>query len=383
MVDLGEIMREEGGRYLQTRFTTFGQRKAILDIAGCRTAAMGSVTNKCQDCGVEYRLFCSCRNRSCPLCQGEARRDWLEARRQEVLPVSYLQTVFTNPREFRDLAQYCPAELYAILFRAAGQAIIDVGRSKLHAFLGCLGQFQTWTQLMAHHPHVHFAVPCGGFSEDESRWISFEPKDFPAEALRRRFRTLLCKYVRAAARQGKFAGLPATVPVDELVAKVASRELSIYVAQPFGGPEKLLAYLAKYMYRVAITNDRIESNDHGQVTFRWRDYRDGGRVKPFTVKVAEFVRLFLRHIPPKGFVRVRSYGFLANRNRKQHLEKARQLIGQAQAPAAHERPTTIRLCPSCYAASRGCARPHFAPQPDVAPQLELALRSPPIAPIAA
>jgi hypothetical protein len=120
--------------------------------------------------------------------------------------VSCLQMVFANPREFRVLARYCPAELYGILFRAAGQAVVDVGRFELQAQLGCLGQFQTWTQLMAWHAHVHFVVSCGGFSEDGSRWVSFEPKDFPTQALRRRFRTLLCRYVRAAARQGKFEG---------------------------------------------------------------------------------------------------------------------------------------------------------------------------------
>jgi hypothetical protein len=379
------IMRAEGVRYMATHRTTFRQRKTILDIAGCRTPAMGSVTNTCQDCGLPYRRHRSCRNRSCPLCQGEKRWQWLEARRQELLPVSYLQMVFGNPREFRVLARYCPAEFYGILFRAAGQAVIDVGRFELHVQLGCLGQFQTWTQLMAFHAHAHFVVPCGGFSEDGSRWIAFEPKDFPVRALRKRFRTLLCKYVREAAREGKFDGLPPTVSVEQLVAKVQKRELKVYVAPPFGGPEKLLQYLTQYMYRVAITNDRIESYDQDQVTFRWRDYRDGGKVQRFTVKPIEFVERFVPHIPPKGFVRVRSYGFLGNRNRKQNLERARQLIGQAHAPA-EERPSPIHLCPSCYAARREQGllglRP-FARQPDPVPQVGLALRSPPSTPVAA
>ena len=383
MVDLGVIMRGEGARYVMTHRTIFQQRKAIRDIADCRTAAMGSVTNTCQDCSGPYRLHRSCRNRSCPLCQGEKRRDWLEARRQELLAASYLQMVFANPKEFRVLARYCPAELYGILFRAAGQAVIDVGRFELHAQLGCLGQFQTWTQLMASHAHTHFLVPCGGFSEDGSRWISFEPKDFPSQALRRRFRTLLCKYVRAAARQGKFDGLPATVSVDRLVAKVQRRELSVYVAPPFGGPEKLLQYLSQYMYRVAITNDRIESYDRDQVTFRWRDYRDGGRVRRFTIKPAEFVGRFLPHLPPKGFVRARSFGFLGNRNRKQSIEKARQLIGQAPTSSVQVRPRPVRLCPSCHVARGHKGAPHFAPPPEVIPQLVLPLRSPPITPVAA
>jgi hypothetical protein len=383
MVDLGAIMRGEGARYVMTHRTTFQERKAIRDIADCRTAAMGSVTNTCQDCKGPYRLHRSCRNRSCPLCQGEKRRDWLEARRQELLRGSYLQMVFGNPGEFRILARYCPAELYGILFRAAAQAVIDVGRLKLQAQLGCLGQMQTWTQLMACHVHIHFVVPCGGFSDDGSRWIAFEPKAFPTQALRRRFRSLLCKYVRVAARRGKFAGLPATVSVDQLVAKVQSRELRVYVAPPFGGPEKLLQYLAQYMYRVAITNDRIESYDQHQVTFRWRDYRDGGAVRRFTIKPIEFVERFLPHLPPKGFVRVRSFGFLGNRNRKHNLERARQLIGQAPAPAAQVKPARIRLCASCIAAKGEKGVPHFAPLPDLRSQLVLPLRAPPKDPVAA
>lgn len=383
MVELGEIMRGEGANYLQRRCTTFRQRKAITDIACCRTAAMGSVTNTCQDCSAQYRLYCSCRNRSCPACQGDARRNWLEARRQEILPVPYLQMVFANPRELNVLARYCPAVLYAVLMRAAGQAVIDVGRFELHAQLGCLGQFQTWTQLLASHFHGHFVVPCGGFSEDGNRWISFDPKDFPVEALRRRFRTLLCKYVRTAARRAKFEGLPSTISLDQLLAKIMRRELRVYVAPPFGGPEKMFEYLAQYMFRVAITNDRIESYRDHQVTFRWRDYRDRCRIKRFTLEAIAFVGRFLMHLPPKGFVRVRTFGFLANRNRKRNLERARQMIGQAEAPAARERPRPIRLCPLCHAARGEKGTPHFAPQPNVVTQLDLGLRSPPFVPVAA
>jgi hypothetical protein len=291
--------------------------------------------------------------------------------------------VFGNPPEFRVLARYCPAELYGILFRAAGQAVIDVGRFEWRAQLGCTGQLQTWTQLMACHVHVHLVVPCGGLSEDGSRWIAFEPEAFPTKALRRRFRSLLCKYVRAAAGQGKFAGLPATVSVDQLVAKVQSRELHVYVAPPFGGPETLLQYLAQYMYRVAITNDRIESYDEHQVTFRWRDYRHGGTVRRFTMKPAEFVERFLPHVPPKRFVRARSFGFLGNRNRKQNLERARELIGEAPAPATRVKPSRIRLCASCIAARGEKGVPHFAPSADAGAQLVLPLRAPPNDPVAA
>src|SRR5215212_2000213 len=171
------------------------------DIALCRTEAMGSVPVLCDSCHIEYRLFRSCRNRSCPQCQGEARAKWLEARRQEILPVPYLHVVFPMPPELNVLTRYCPEELYDAVIRAAGQAVIDEGRSQMQAELGCQVHLQTWSQSMAFHVHAHCVVPCGGFSEDRTRWVSFEPADLRVEALSSRFRGLLCKGIRTAARQ--------------------------------------------------------------------------------------------------------------------------------------------------------------------------------------
>jgi Transposase zinc-binding domain/Putative transposase len=182
MADLGEIMRGEGKRYRDRHFSTAVQRKAIRDIAGCRTPAMGVVLNACEDCRMAYYYYRSCRNRSCPSCQGTARSNWLAARLEELLAVPYSHVVFNVPPEFTVLARYCQEELYDAVIRAAGQAIIDVGRSKLHARLGCQIQLQTWTESMAYLLHAHCVVPCGGFSEDGSRWISFEPQDLPASA---------------------------------------------------------------------------------------------------------------------------------------------------------------------------------------------------------
>src|SRR5438874_6974772 len=179
MADLGEIVRGESARY--ERATTADQRKAMDAIANCRTPAMGTVAATCEECGAEYRLFRSCRNRSCPLCQGEARAKWLAAREEEILPVPYLQVVFTAPAELNVLALYCPEEFYDVLLRAAGQAVIDVGWSEVHAQLGCLTQLHTWGQNLSFHVHIHCVVPCGGFSEDGSRWVSFQPKDLPVK----------------------------------------------------------------------------------------------------------------------------------------------------------------------------------------------------------
>ena len=381
MVDLADIVRGEGARYLQSRFVPANQRKALRDIACCRTAAMGSVSVTCDGCSIEYRLFCSCRNRSCPKCQGEARAKWLEARKQEILPVPYLHVVFNVPPEFNDAAVYCPEVLFKVLIRAAGQAVIDVGWSKLHAQLGCQTHLQTWGQSMAWHLHVHCVVPCGGFSEDGSRWISFEPDDLPAQALSNRFRTLLRKGVQAAVRQGQLNRLQGVVSIDGLLAALKRRQCWVYAKPPFGGVERLLEYLARYTYRVAITNDRIESYENRLVTFRWRDYRHGNKEKPCKLDGQEFVRRFVRHVPPRGFVRIRSYGFMGNRNRKQNLERARQLIGTVGSVKTREPFKPRRLCPAC--SGRDERTLHIAPRPDVATQFELSVRPPPNQPVAA
>jgi hypothetical protein len=380
MADLGDIVRGEGARYLQDRFVPSNQRKALRDIACCRTAALGSVSVTCDGCNSEYRLFCSCRNRSCPQCQGEARAKWLEARKQEILPVPYLHVVFTVPREFNEVAVYCPETLFDVLIRAAGQAVIDVGGSRLHAQLGCQTQLQTWGQNMVWHLHVHCVVPCGGFSDDGGRWISFEPEELSVESLSNRFRTLLRKGVQTAARQGKLDRWPDTVSIDQLLAALRRRECRVYAKPPFGGVEKLLEYLARYVYRVAITNDRIVSYENQQVTFRWRNYRHGNEERPCILDGQEFLRRLLMHVPPRGFVRIRSYGFLGNRNRKQNVERARQLIGIADTPRSRESFQSLRLCPACC--EREIRSRHFAAV-DVASQFDLPVRPPPTQPVAA
>lgn len=379
MVEVADIVRAEAKRYIESRFVTPNQRKAIDDIACCRTAAMGSIPQTCQVCGVEYRLFCSCRNRSCPSCGGEASQKWLEARRQEILPVEYLQVVFTPPPELKVLACYCPEAFYDSIIRAAGQAIIDVGWSKLDVQLGCLAQLQTWTQSMLFHLHVHCAVPCGGFSEDGAQWVRFGRNELPVQTLSNHFRSLVCNNIRTSARHGKLDQLPRRVSVEQLLTTVLNRKWRVYVEPPFGGVETLLGYLSRYTHRVAITNDRIQSYEDHQVTFRCRNGHDRNEQKLYTLDGQEFVQRFLTHVPPRGFVRIRSYGFLGNRNRKKNLERARQLIGrvpQVEPLRKHDQPS--RLCPACYAGSgNGKRMPHFAPSPERISQLPFTFRAPP------
>lgn len=383
MVTVADIVRGEGKPFVETHFVTPVQRKAMHDITACRTAAMGTLRQTCECCSADYQLFRSCRNRSCPSCGGAARKKWLEARRQEILPVEYLQVVFTTPAELNVLARYCPRALYAAAMRAAGQAIMDVGWSKLHLQLGCLAQLHTWAQSMAFHLHVHFVVPCGGFSEDGTQWVSFQPGDLPAKTLANRFRSLLCKAVRAAAQQGQLDNLPSTVSVEQLLARVENRQWNVYAEPPFEGVQTFLKYLSRYTYRVAITNDRILSYEDHQVTFRCRDSRHRDKEQRYTFAGVEFVRRLMMHVPPKGFVRSRSYGFLGNRGRKAHLDQARKLIGQAEPAPSPEPSQPLRLCPACFERWGKGRRPHFAPAPELASPLPFNPRPPPNRSVAA
>lgn len=351
MPDVGEIVRAVGEEYLRTRRTTPFQRKALRAIGRCRTEAMGWKEEVCDQCGRGFPLFRSCRNRNCPQCQAQARAKWLKAREGELLPVPYFHVVFTVPEVLNKIALYCPEIFYAVLLRAAGRTLLDVGMSKLQAVLGALIILHTWGQNLSLHPHAHCVVPGGGFSRDRSRWISVPNPRFllPVKVLRRRFRTLLCQALGAAARNGKLARLPQEVSVEEIIREARTKEWVVYAKPPFGGPEQVLEYLSQYTHRVAISNGRIVSFSNHQVTFRWRDYADGNRSKVSTLDALEFLRRFLLHVLPDRFVRIRYFGFFSNRHRAENIRRARVLIGRRGELRFRAHPTPALLCPSCYA----------------------------------
>jgi predicted Zn-ribbon and HTH transcriptional regulator len=349
MADLGEIVRAVGEKYLSARATTPFQRKAMRAIRRCRTEEMGWLPAACESCGVEFPLFRSCRNRHCPQCQAQARAEWLEDREKELLPVPYFHVVFTVPAMLNELALYCPEVFYAALLRAAGNALLDVGWSKLKARLGCLTILHTWGQNLSLHPHVHCVVPGGGFSGDGKRWVALRNPAYllPIKVLARRFRTLFCQSLRMAERNGEFKRVPAEVLPHTTIEGAAAQEWIAYVKPPFGGPEQVLAYLSQYTHRVAISNHRIVSFENDEVTFRWRDYADGNRTKLCTLEAVEFLRRFLLHVLPDRFVRIRYFGFLANRNRGNNIKKARALIG-SRSPLRFSTPSeSTLLCPAC------------------------------------
>ena len=350
---LGAIIRAKGAELHRQHPLSAHQLSVMRSLADCRTAALGGHRDHCDRCGFEHVFWNSCRDRHCPGCGAEARQSWLEARRAEILDVPYFHAVFTIPHDLHVLALHAPAVFYAILMRAAGQAITDVARTKLRAVFGVLTVLHTWGQTLVLHPHVHCIIPGGGFSPDGRHWVRVPRVDFlfAVKVLRRRFCTLVCNAVREAFADGSLA-LPAAVVADAtalnlLLAQSCRTDWHAYVKPPFGGAGHVLAYLAAYTHRIAISNRRILAFDGENVTFSWRDYADDNEQNVMTLPAAEFLRRFAMHIVPPRFTRIRYYGFLANRIRTDSLEKARQFLGSLRLP----RPAVIRwapLCPRCH-----------------------------------
>ena len=351
--DLGAIVRARSEIFLRNRRATAAQRKALRAIGACRTPALGGQRQQCDHCGHEHIQWHSCRNRACPRCGAAARARWLEARRSELLAVPYFHVVFTVPELLNPLARYAPRVFYDLLFRAAGGALVDVARSRLQIEPGCLCVLHTWGQTLTLHPHIHCVVPGGGFSTRAPRWRPSAKSSFflPVRVLSRRFRSLLVGSLRQAWREGALRIaqrlIADSVAFDLLLARACATEWVVYCKPPFGGPEQVLAYLANYTHRIAISNSRIVSFDGQRVCFRYRDYAQGNAEKLLTLDVDEFLRRFLLHVLPPRFVRIRYYGFLANRTRARSIDLARRLIGQRFVAPTSPPPTDDHRCPEC------------------------------------
>jgi hypothetical protein len=261
--------------------------------------------------------------------------------------------VFTVPGALNAIALYCPEFFYAELLRAAGKALLDVGRQKLHVQLGCMAVLHTWGQNLSLHPHAHCVVPGGGLSEDGSRWVGLRNGAYllPVKVLASRFRTLLCRAVRLAHKAGQLKRVPQHIGIGEAIRKASKQDWIVYAKPPFGGPSQVLEYVSRYTHRIAISNRRILSfTTEGRVTFLWRDYADGNRNKVMILDGMEFLRRFLMHVLPERFVRIRYFGFLSNAKRRARIELARRLLGTG-APRRRERPVRLLLCAACRRAA--------------------------------
>jgi hypothetical protein len=320
------------------------QRKAFENIRDCRTAALGGHVEQ-YDCGHRVISYNSCRNRHCPKCQAAGRAEWLAQRDAELLPVEeYFHVVFTLPQEIARLALQNAREVYRILFRAASETLLTIAADpkRLGATVGFLAVLHTWGQNLHLHPHVHCVVPGGGISLDGSRWIACRNSFFlPVKVLSRFFRKKFLTDLRKAYKRGKLKFLGELKPLakpaafEALRQKASQIEWVVYAKRPFGGPEQVLKYLARYTHRVAISNRRLQSLENHRVAFEWKDYADRNQIKTMTLEAVEFIRRFLLHVLPSGFVRIRHFGFLANRVRKEKLELCRSLLS-TQQPATQD-----------------------------------------------
>jgi hypothetical protein len=339
------------------------QRKALRDIGVCRTAALGGHIEECDHCSQRTIAYNSCRNRHCPKCQSTPRDRWLAERAQELLPVPYCHVVFTVPQELAPLARQNQCLFYNLLFRAVSQTLLEIGAHPRHlgARIGFLAVLHTWSQNLLHHPHLHCVVPAGGMALDGSRWVACRQKFFlPVRVLSRVFRGKLLAFLAEAHSQKEleFCGRMKTVadPVrfNALLQQLRKKEWVVYAKPPFGGPEHVLHYLARYTHRVAISNGRLLEMQNEHVRFRWRDSKDGNRRKILTLDAVEFIRRFLLHILPPGFVKIRHFGFLANRNRSPALALCRQHLKAIDPPqplivvlTPQQKQAMERRCPMC------------------------------------
>ncbi len=343
--DLGTIVRARSAPFLGSYSTTAVQRKALRAIGACRTPALGGQRQRCDRCGFEHIRWYSCRSRCCPRCQGAARAEWVDQRRSELLPVPYFHVVFTVPEELNVIARRAPRIFYDLLFRAAGATLTEIAQSRLGVRIGALCVLHTWSQTLILHPHIHCVVPGGGFSLDGRRWLGVRKPTFflPVRVLSRRFRTVFCGMLSQAK-------LPQSVEIstlNTLLAGMRSREWVVYAGPPFGGPAQVLAYLANYTHRIAISNRRIVAFDGQQVTFRYRHSSADHAHRVMTLDADEFLRRFLLHVLPTGFVRIRYYGFMANRTRASSLARARELIARPVTLAERHDRSEPERCPRC------------------------------------
>ena len=363
--EVADVFRAHGAawRSANAGHVSLGQLKLMSAIETCRTSALGGHVERCEDCAHTRVAYNSCRNRHCPKRQGAAARQWLAEREGELLPVPYYHVVFTLPAAIGALAFANKAVVYDLLFTTAAETLITIAADPKHlgARIGLTAVLHTWESALTHHPHLHLIVPGGGLSPDGARWIACKPGFFlPVRVLSRLFRRLFLEGLAALNEAGELAFFGDLAPLvdkrafDAALAPLRRSEWGVFAKRPFAGPQAVLAYLARYAHRVAISNSRLVKLDDAGVTFKWKDYRIKGRdrLKTMTLNAAEFIRRFLLHVLPSGFHRIRHYGLFASAVRRQNVASARQLLASpklsgAKADTGAETPTPAHRCPCC------------------------------------
>jgi hypothetical protein len=364
----GDAYRREAGVSLSS-----AQGRVMMAIESCRTAVLGGHVEACDACGHQRIAYNSCANRHCPKCQSLKRAAWIDDRKQDLLDVEYFHVVFTVPQEVAAIAAQNKATVYNLLFRATAETLRTIAADPAHlgAELGFFAVLHTWGQTLVAHPHLHCVIPGGGLSPEGTQWVACRPGFFlPVRVLSRLFRRLFLQYLQAAydaetlCLAGSLAPLQDRPTWTRALAALRGTEWIVYAKRPFAGPQQVLDYVGRYTHRVAISNDRLLDIENGEVRLTYKDYRADSRdsAKTMTLAAGEFIRRFLLHVLPAGFHRIRYYGFLGARHRRQQLARCRQLLGsptpaptRRTAPAAADyrdrvaalTGVSLRVCPAC------------------------------------
>jgi len=364
--EVADILREYGHAYLLNHPTPTSHLEVIHDILACRTACLGGHIEQCDTCGAERNAYNSCRNRHCPKCQALTKARWLESRKSELLPTTYFHNVFTLPHEINPIALCNKRVIFDILFKAVSETLSEFGKNPengLGGKLGFIAILHTWDQTLMDHIHLHCVIPGGALSFDGSQWIpGRENFLFRVEPLSQVFQGKFMHYFEKAFEKGEliFPGkterLGTQKGFKDLKNQLWAKNWVVYSKKPFGGPEQVLDYLGRYTHRVAISNHRIinvengkparhrsRSGEAGGVTFQYRDRKDNDTVKVMPLEAGEFIRRFLLHVLPDGFMRIRHFGFLANRSKKKDLGRCRELLGLSPELPKPSKKTTQQL----------------------------------------
>lgn len=339
--EVADIFRRYGAVYRSRYRPSPAQRRAMASIEACRTSALGGHLEICTDCGSVHAHYHSCRDRHCPKCQTLAKERWVEARRDELLGSRYHHVVFTLPHDLNPLIQGNPRQLYGIVFKAVSKTLLAFGRDPrwIGGEIGFTLVLHTWGQNLGQHVHVHGLVTAGGLAPDNEHWIASKRRFlFPVRAMSKVFRAKYLELIGRAYRRGDliFAGSTASLTEPQafkaFLTKLGKIKWVVYSKPPLAGPEQVIDYLGRYTHRIAITNNRIMSANERAVSFRWKDYRNAGAHKQMSLTPTEFIRRFLLHVLPSGFMRIRHFGLFANRYRRSKLLLCRRLLRLPEPP---------------------------------------------------
>jgi hypothetical protein len=328
-IELADIFSHHANEFLQGHKLCPEQHKAYEAIVKCRTSALGGHIDQCDNCGYTRHSYNSCGNRHCPKCQYIRKAKWVDKLAGNLPPVKYFHLVFTIPPCLDKLFYINQQPAYGLLFKAAGESVLQCAKKTkyLGAQVGAVAILHTWGQTLVYHPHIHMIVPAGGLSEDEMEWVATDKKFFlPVKILSAVFRGILCKLLEKGVSESKINLPQSNLDFFSIRHECYKKKWVVYCQKPFSGPENLINYLGNYTHRVAISNQRLVAHEQGRVSFTYKDYKLAGTRKDITLGAQEFIRRFLQHVLPKGFCKIRYFGFMAMCNMKEKLETCLGLI---------------------------------------------------------